>query len=404
MLIPGEAPRMKGFTSVLPKCEACKAYKYCHSPKIPVTGKGKKGILVVGEVPSKYDDKRGRAFSGESGKLLADEFTRNGLNLRSDCWLTTAVICKTAATPTSNQVEWCRPNLIGTIRKLQPRVIILLGSTSVQSLIPYIWKGTNVGGIERWAGFRIPCRPLDAWVCPTHAPSSLLRSEKDPMSRAMLGQFGRHIKAAVSLRGRPYEGKPPSEGVEVEVIIDPIEAAAIITDEMRKGGLSSFDYETTMLKPDGPAAKIVSCAICFRGERTIAYPWHGDAIKATKKYLRSDLPKAGANIKFEQRWTMAQLGVKVKNWVWDSMQAAHVLDHRQAISSVKFQAFVRFGTPIWDDSVRRFLTSDGPSVPNRIRQCDLQSLLHYNAIDALVEWRLAIDQSRQFGITLPGVE
>jgi uracil-DNA glycosylase family 4 len=399
MLFSGEPPRMKGFTSVLPRCEACKLYKKCRSPKIPVSGDGRRGILIVGEAPGPTDDRKNRHFTGEQGQIIARELTRNGLNLRKDCWLTSSIICHSGHSPTVKQIEYCRPNLLGVIKRLKPKVIILLGGAATQAVIPHLWK-SNDSSIDRWAGWTIPARDFNAWVCPTHSTLSLLQWGDKPIGRAVSGQFARHIAAAVSHEEHPYGDTIPSEQDDVEIIYDVADAADAIREETQQGGLVSFDYETTMLKPDGPKAQIVSCAVCFRGERTIAYPWYGDAIKATKELLRSRLPKVGANIKFEQRWTMAKLGVEVRNFVWDAMQAAHVLDCRRGVTSVKFQAFVRLGTPIWDEGVKRYLVSDGPSIPNNIWKCPLPQLLLYNGVDSLVEYRLALEQSQLLGIPL----
>jgi hypothetical protein len=71
------------------------------------------------------------------------------------------------------------------------------------------------------------------------------------------------------------------------------------------------------------------------------------------------------------------------------MQAAHVLDNRHGITSVKFQAFVRLGVSLWDKDVSPFLEVDGGNQPNRIREVDLRQLLVYNGMDALLEYKLA---------------
>lgn len=403
LILQGTPAPMKGFTSSLPKCEACKLYKKCRSPKMKVVGKGKKGILIVSDPPTANDDRRGKYMSGEIGRAVSGEFRRFGVDIRRDCWAIGALICKATGRATADQIACCRPNLIGTIQKLKPKVIILMGDSAIAALMPHIWRPTDVGGADVWAGYQIPCRPLNAWVCPTHPASSLLEAKPGRVQFAVSNQWCRHIEACLKLDGRPYSTDPVDERDEVEIIHDPDRAAKIIRKEMKKGGLTAFDYETTMLKPEGKHAQIVSCGICFRGERTVAYPWHGKAIDATVKYLRSPLPKAGANIKFEQRWTKAILKKNVRAWVWDSMQAAHILDCRRKVTSVKFQAFARMGTPVYDDGIKKYLVSDGPSVPNNIWKAPLEQLLTYNAVDALVEWRLAVIQSRLMGITLEGL-
>lgn len=403
---PSTVTKPKGFVSLLPKCGACGLLKQCNTPKMPVDGDGRLGMLIVGESPGETEDAKGRPFIGKAGDRLNRELRRHGIDMRRDCWITNAVICHPPKNvTTSKHVEYCRPNLIKTLRELKPKVILVLGGFGIQAVIKHVWKESDVPGIRTWAGWRIPCRDPNAWICPTFHPSYVLRKEDKIEGPAVDKIFGRHIKRAAALaksKKRPWEGEIPDESKKIEVIMSPKEAAKAIKLGMAFGGLTSFDYETTMLKPDGSDAEIVSCSICFRGKTTIAYPWHGVAIDQTAIYLKSGMPKVGANIKFEDRWTRAKLGFPVNNFVWDSMNMAHVLDHRAGVTSVKFQSFVRFGVPAWDLQVAPYLKASAPDIPNRIRECDLESLLIYNGIDSLVEWDLAITQSSVVGMKLPG--
>jgi hypothetical protein len=152
---------------------------------------------------------------------------------------------------------------------------------------------------------------------------------------------------------------------------------------------ASFDYETDRIKPDSQDSKILSCSICFNGEYTIAYPWTEETAAATSKFLRSSIPKYGANASFEEKWTRAILGHGVNAWTWDSVLGAHVLDHRPAITSVKFQAFVRLGLPLWDKAVGPYMEAEGGNGKNSLSECPIEDLLLYNGIDSLVEYKLA---------------
>lgn len=408
----------KGFASTLPKCGACGLLNTCNSPKMEVSGKGKLGILIVGEAPGADEDKRGRAFVGKAGKRLAEEFTRHGSDMREDCWITNALICRPPnnATPTTDQVNYCRPNLAKTIRELKPRVILVLGGAAVQSVIGHVWKENDIGGIFKWAGWQIPCRAPDAWICPTFHPSFILREAENhnpkhnkPYGEVLKAIYSRHIRQAIRLgrKGRtPWDGNPPDEANEVEIIHSPKEAAKQIRLNMAFNPKHTvFDYETTMLKPEGDGAEIVSCSISFEGGDTFAFPWAGVAVDAMRQYLKSEIPKGGANMKFEKRWSIVRAGVKPRGikygkGAFDAMQGAHVLDHRPGITSVKFQGFVLTGAPAWGEQVHPYLVADGPSVPNRIRQCPIDALLLYNGIDSLVEYRVILKQAERFGITL----
>jgi len=375
-------------TPTVPRCHVCRLYRDCKSPKMKPTGKGRKKILVVAEAPGEQEDDDGVQLVGKSGQRLRSVLSGLGIDLNRDCWKTNAVVCHQAgnATPTDEQIQNCRPNLMKAIVELQPRTIILLGGIAIKSLISVLWKDTDLGPIGRWIGWKIPSQKLNAWVCPAHHPAYLLRSNDSVLDL----WFENHLREAVSLKGRPWS-TVPDYGKDVECIYEP-EKAAIAIRKMRDG-VVAFDYETNMLKPDSKKARIVSCAVCWEGKRTIAYPWHGEAVVATSELLLNPaVKKIGANNKFEQRWTKRILGHGVAGWLWDTMVVSHLLDNRKGITSVKFQGFVLLGMPIWNKAVDSLLVAKGSNVENRIREADLGELLLYNGLDARVEWEIAKKQ------------
>lgn len=377
------------------RCGACGLYKVCKTPKMPPSGKGEKKILIVAEAPGKDEDEKGIQLVGNSGRFLTDTLHKVGIDMRTDCWLTNALICR----PPDNiiddneKIDHCRPNLLKTIRELKPEVIIPIGEVPMMSLLPLVYKEKDVGGITRWAGWRIPSQKINAWICPTYHPAYLLRA-KDPVIEL---HFRRHLEAAVALRGRPWD-EVPTYSEQVRRVHDPDKAAKAIRKIISLGGLTSFDLETNMLKPEGGKSRILSCSICWRGKQTIAYPWHGEAINATREYLQSPLPKIGANIRFEERWAIQKLMLKVNNWVWDCVTDAHLLDNRRGIISVKFQAFTQLGVESYNDHIQEFLESSGTMTPNRaVQEIDEDDLLLYNGIDSLVEYKIGCNQMRQMG-------
>lgn len=377
------------FSETSPRCGRCKLGRNCHSPKMPHTGNGRLDILVVAEAPGRNEDEQGTQLIGESGQLLRDHLVSMNVDLDRDCWKTNAVVCFPHRTPTDNEIECCRPNLLKTIKQLKPKVIVLLGGVAVKSLIGRLWR-QNTGGIARWAGWRIPCQKLNAWICPTYHPAYLLRENNQTLGL----WFGEHLRRAFELKDRPWK-KVPDFTEQVTRVLKPLDLidSFVGTDYPP----IAFDYETTHLKPDAEDARIWTCAISD-GERTIAYPWTESSAEATERLLLSNVPKIGANIKFEQRWTKRVFGHGVRNWRWDTMLASHALDHREGITSVKFQAFVQLGQPSYDDHMRPYLEAKVPGQANRIKEANLQDVLMYNGLDALLEWKIAHRQMKQMGV------
>lgn len=384
----------KAAISQIPACGACGLYKSCLSPKMPVTGKGGRKILIVGEAPGETEDERNKQFIGKAGQRLEREFRAVGIDMRKDCWLTNSIICWPGSgnpTPNPKQIEWCRPNLFNTLEELQPEIILCFGMTAVRSLLGRIWR-KDVGKIGRWVGYQIPNQKPNAWICPMYHPSYLERMN-DPV---MDLHFHRHLKKAVSLEGRPWEKLPEYEK-QVQVLINPEEAAHKLKRFIAKRPtLIAFDYETNMLKPDSQEASIYTCAVSD-SETTLAYPWHGEAVQLTKQLLMDKtIGKVASNLKFEERWTQKEFGTGVKGWAWDTMQSAHILDNRKAnITGLKFQAYIYLGAESYDDHISPFLEGKNSNKPNKIKQADLKQLLIYNGVDALLEVLLAPIQMRK---------
>ena len=395
---------IKGFFSLLktqsnvqtpriPRCGLCGLYKYCISPKMPPTGEGGKKILFVAEAPGENEDRENIQLIGKVGKYLRRKYLRPlGIDLDRDCWKTNALICrpKDNKKPEDYMIEACRPNLMKTIRKCKPNVIILMGEVACKSLLKEIWKD-NLGKISRWGGFCIPCTEPNVWIIPTYHPSYVMRMDNEVLDRI----FKKHLQLGISkAKNKPWVEIPNYEK-EIEIIIRPAQVAKAIKEFIKKGGVSSVDFETNCLKPEGKGTDIVSCSICWRGRRTISYPWQGESIDATDDFLKSPLPKIASNLKFEDRWSRAKLGHPVKVWYWDTMIAAHVLDNRPDITGLKFQAFVLLGARPYDEHIKPYLQAKKGSRFNRINELDLMELLLYGGLDSYLEYWLAMKQIEQ---------
>lgn len=400
---------MKGFFSeadslrkplpLLAECGRCGLSEAgCRTPKMKPAGKGKR-ILIVGEAPDDHDDDRGRPFAGASSALLRDALARAGVDLRADCTSTSAVICCPKGDKRAQQkaVLFCRPNLLETVRRINPETIILVGHAAVKSLIGHTWK-EDVGPMALWTGWRIPDQTLNAWICPVQNPVEITRKKTDLAEKA----FRKQIKTAVRLEGRPWD-KVPDWQKDVTLVYDADLVSEHLSEYVRRGKPVAIDYETDGLKPDRKD-RTVMCFSVSDGKRTICYPWTKDTEIATKTFLRSDVPKIASNMKFEERWTRAWSGRGVKNWWWDTMLGACVLDNRGGISSIKFQAYVRLGQPDYDSHMRKYLEApaadvarSGANARNNVRQAPLDQLMVYCGMDSFLEWHVAHKQRKEMG-------
>lgn len=405
----------KRVRSSVPKCSLCKLYKTCNSPKMPVSGRGKKKILIVAEAPGKNEDEQGIQLVGVTGSFLEERLDDLGINMRRDCWLTNSVICRPEnnRTPTDDELEWCRPNLTKTIEELKPVVILTIGKAALHSLLLDMWQGQKTGPMARWAGWKIPCRDLNTWICPTYHPSYVMREEREAKSgTAIRSVWIRHLEQAIRIKKRPYKKKPKDLREKIELLYDEKE----IVKRLKKCTLSdkpiAFDFETNMLKPDHADADIVCASVCWNGKETIAFPWQGeDVVHAFYWLMKSSCPKIGFNCKFEDRWSHVKIEPEfqqslgemfptegVSEWHWDGMNMAHLIDNRPDICSLEFQNFVMLGISPYSFHISRFLEAKGSYTLNSIKKVDLRDLLLYCGLDSLSTYMLANKQRKILGM------
>jgi len=357
------------------------------------TGKGKRKILFVAEAPGETEDRRGVQLVGKAGKLLREVIQDLGFDLE-DCWKTNCVICR----PPRNQIQpshiqACRPNLLRTLAELKPVVVVLLGTSAVNSLLSPEWN-RSLGPLGKWLGWTIPSPTYQAWICPTYHPSYIVRSDEDPVLKRILKE---HLARAFQLEraGRPNPVPLRALSEQIEIIKDSRHARSRLRSLASSKGLLAFDYETTGLKPEDARHRILSSSFCHEG-KTFACLIDERAHKPLRRILQNEkLLKIASNIKFEERWSMAKVGCKVEGWHWDTMLATHVLNNYPGICSIKFQAFVRLGISDYDKRIGSYMQATGGNGFNRLAQADPDELLLYNGLDSLIEYQVALQQMEE---------
>jgi uracil-DNA glycosylase family 4 len=380
------------------KCGACKMHQHCENPYMPVQGNGEKGILIVLNYPTHSDDLTGRPLTGKQGAFLADIFREFDIDLFKDCWVTFALTCsRSKKTPTNAQVENCRPNMLKVLAAKKPSAIILMGNYAVESVIGWTWKD-GTGDFDRWVGWRIPDQSLNAWITPTYSVNEVLFEENETRKRLLEGAFVSHIADALSVSHKRPWSTIPNWAERVRPIMSDTEAAIEIKKIIRLNQPTAVDYEANGLKPEYDGFKILCCSLSVLGSRTaISFPWAGRSIKAMARFWTSRLPKVAANLKYEDRVTNWFFGKRVRNWHWDTMLAAHYLDCRGGITSIKFQVYVLLGVGAYNDHIAQFLASArGETLNNAEMDIDLRQLLIYCGEDSLYEGLVAQIQWGEF--------
>jgi DNA polymerase len=121
------------------RCISCTECSLSKGRTNVVFGRGnpKAKIFIIGEGPGQQEDEQGLAFVGRAGKMLDKSFLSVGIDTNEDCYISNIVKCRPPSNrkPKSIEVDNCMPWLNSQIELIKPKVIVLAGSTAVQSYL-----------------------------------------------------------------------------------------------------------------------------------------------------------------------------------------------------------------------------------------------------------------------------
>lgn len=135
---------------------------------VPGVGRMNPDILFIGEAPGADEDAQGIPFVGRAGQLLTRMIEAMGYT-RDEVFIANILKCRPPGNrpPTPEEMEVCLPFLRRQIALVKPKVIVALGTTSVQGLLRTTAKISSLR--NQWHAFEgIP-------LMPTFHPSYLLR-------------------------------------------------------------------------------------------------------------------------------------------------------------------------------------------------------------------------------------
>jgi uracil-DNA glycosylase family 4 len=160
---------LKALRERIGDCQRCKLYQG-RTHLVFGEGSPEAGLVFVGEGPGYDEDKVGRPFVGESGKLLT-KIIENGMGLtRQDVYICNVVKCHPPKNrdPEKDEIETCIPFLREQLDIIGPEVICCLGRVAGQALLGKTFKITDERG--QWRSYQgIP-------LMPTFHPAYLLRN------------------------------------------------------------------------------------------------------------------------------------------------------------------------------------------------------------------------------------
>lgn len=388
-------------------CDDCRLFESARSPKLRFTGEGRRGILIVGEQPSREEDRKGEYGYGDEYRFLQFSLESIGVDIREDCYYTTAVNCAPTKTraPLGKEVVACRGRLLSLIKKLSPKAVILVGESAAESLIGPRLSGRITGTpITDFMGEHIPDQEYGVWLSPVWSVRSLLSTKfyedgntSKPLwerDTAYYNMWLTHLADACNPGAfiyADYRDQCFTTG-------DKAKAIEWIREAMTWDRLS-FDYETTGIKPHRAGHKIWTVAIS-NGYGSYAFPFFegADFQDAWKALMKSPIKKIAQNIAFEAMWTHTICGYWPEGWYWDTMLGQHCLNSKKP-TGLKFMVYSEYGNPGYDDEVDAFLKpvkaekdTYGANAINQIHRAPMDKLLLYDALDALYTAKIAESQ------------
>jgi len=119
-------------------CNSCQRCKLGAKRTNAVVGRGnlKAPIMIIGEAPGQNEDETGKPFVGKAGQLLEKIIAAVKLDSEQDVYICNMIKCRPPSnrTPTTQEVQACKPYLLEQIRLVDPKIILFTGATALKGL------------------------------------------------------------------------------------------------------------------------------------------------------------------------------------------------------------------------------------------------------------------------------
>jgi uracil-DNA glycosylase family 4 len=115
------------------KCRKCRLWQGAKNA-VPGEGPLNAKVMLVGQNPGAEEDKTGRPFVGRAGKFLNKVLAENGFN-REELFITNLVKHTSPKNrkPLPDEIAACAPYLLGQIKTIKPKIIVLMGIVAWQT-------------------------------------------------------------------------------------------------------------------------------------------------------------------------------------------------------------------------------------------------------------------------------
>ncbi len=171
--IAAGAKTLDELKAALLSLEGC-ALKSTATQLVFADGNPEAKVMFIGEAPGADEDRIGRPFVGQAGRLLDKMLGSIGLD-RDKAYITNLLVWRPPGnrTPTPQEVALLLPFLERHIELVDPELVVLLGGTAAQAVLAKSEGITKLRG--KWFDYATPglVRPVHALA--TFHPAYLLR-------------------------------------------------------------------------------------------------------------------------------------------------------------------------------------------------------------------------------------
>jgi uracil-DNA glycosylase family 4 len=200
----GILPSLNDLAATASHCTRCQLSRG-RTQAVFSDGNPQSKLVLIGEGPGQNEDETGIPFVGKAGQLLTKILESVGIDRKQDIYICNTVKCRPPQNraPEPDEMAACRPYLDGQMAHVQPKLILLAGSTAVKSVLQ------SKVGITKLRGQWFPTPFGEALAMPIFHPSYLLRNASKAVGspKWLMWQDVKAIKAKMDELGLPVTGK-----------------------------------------------------------------------------------------------------------------------------------------------------------------------------------------------------
>lgn len=283
-------------------------------------------FLIVGERPLEHEARSGIVFSGASGNYLDKQFTLAGFDARS-AYYTNAIKYPLPRNKnvTAKDVKTCKPMLEEEIKRVQPEVIVCLGSHALKAVAG---KDTNISVVR---GEMIPHPTIPGVkVFAMHSPAFIMHSpdmeewlQRDIQALAAFQRGETRIKKVPDIT---YLRSPADVRGFTQCLFQ-VNPNPILVIDMEWHGKTWMDPDRYVRTCQIGFAHGLVAIVTFRSEGGVSACVDEPGVWAALKELLED-PRVGIvghNAIADGHWLLSQ-GIDIRpRVVWDTMLAEYLL-------------------------------------------------------------------------------